>query len=128
MRHLEAFLVFVCLAVLQSFAMGEVPAYPSEVRAVAIEAWGLFNTGKFEEAEVVYRKLVAQLPGNIRALDDHGVVLFRLGKLEEAKKQLLEAVALAPDDGYGLRVLGILYLHSGEIRGSDGGAEAGACE
>lgn len=48
------------------------------------EAWKLFEAGRFQEAEPVYRKLIALNPGDPIATHQLGLTLMQLGQCKEA--------------------------------------------
>jgi len=48
------------------------------------EAWNLFSTGQFAEAEPLYRKMLALNPKDPTATHSLGLILMQLGKCQEA--------------------------------------------
>ena len=55
-----------------------------EWAALRSEAWKLFEAGRFQEAEPVYRKLLALNPGDPIATHQLGLTLMQLGRCEDA--------------------------------------------
>src|SRR5947207_382205 len=68
-----------------------------------------FKTNAFPEAEVIYRRLVAD-NGSVFILHSNlGLILFKQGKLDEAEHYLLRAVELRPNYAKSHLYLGLLY-------------------
>jgi tetratricopeptide (TPR) repeat protein len=55
-----------------------------EWAAIRSDAWKLFEEGRFEEAEPMYRRLLALNPNDPLATHQLGLTLMRLGRCEEA--------------------------------------------
>jgi tetratricopeptide (TPR) repeat protein len=55
-----------------------------EWAAIRSEAWKLFEAGRFQEAEPVYRKLLALNPSDPIATHQLGLTLMQLGRCEDA--------------------------------------------
>src|SRR5690349_12863475 len=68
-----------------------------------------FKTNAFPEAEVIYRRLIAENP-NVSILHSNlGLILFKQGKQDEAEHYLLCAVELRPNYAKSHLYLGLLY-------------------
>ncbi len=85
------------------------PKLSPDLMPMAREAMEDFDQGKYEDAEQIYRKLLAREPNNPYLLSNQGVVLFRESKLESAAAMLKKAVAAAPEDAFTLQSLGVVY-------------------
>jgi tetratricopeptide (TPR) repeat protein/uncharacterized protein (AIM24 family) len=68
-----------------------------------------FKTNAFPEAEVIYRRLVAENPSVFILHSNLGLILFKQGKLDEAEHYLLRAVELRPNYAKSHLYLGLLY-------------------
>jgi uncharacterized protein (AIM24 family) len=68
-----------------------------------------FKTNAFPEAEVIYRRLIAENPNVFILHSNLGLILFKEGKLEEAEQFLLRAVDLRPNYAKSHLYLGLLY-------------------
>ncbi|PWC73065.1 hypothetical protein TSH100_31505 [Azospirillum sp. TSH100] len=60
------------------------------------EAFDRHQTGGFEEAESLYRRILAGEPDAVEALHRYGLLVAQLGRLEEADRWLARALALEP--------------------------------
>lgn len=56
------------------------------------------QTGGFDEAEALYRHVLAKDPGCVEALHRNGLLVAQLGRLEEADRLLARALMLKPAD------------------------------
>ncbi|MCP9453399.1 MAG: tetratricopeptide repeat protein [Nitrospira sp.] len=63
---------------------GTTAAQLKEWAALRVEAWKLFAAGRYQEAEPLYRKMVALNPRDSLATRHLGIVLMQLGRCEEA--------------------------------------------
>lgn len=63
------------------------------------EAWKLYATGRFQEAEPVLRQVLALRPTDHRAAYELGVTLMELGQYEEAIQLLQKGIDLGPSSG-----------------------------
>ena len=68
-----------------------------------------FKTNAFPEAEVIYRRLIAENPNVFILHSNLGLILFKQGKLDEAEQFLLRAVDLRPNYAKSHLYLGLLY-------------------
>jgi uncharacterized protein (AIM24 family) len=68
-----------------------------------------FKTNAFPEAEVIYRRLIAENPNVFILHSNLGLILFKQGKQEEAEHYLLRAVELRPNYAKSHLYLGLLY-------------------
>lgn len=68
-----------------------------------------FKTNAFPEAEVIYRRLIAENPNVFILHSNLGLILFKQSKLEEAEQFLLRAVDLRPNYAKSHLYLGLLY-------------------
>lgn len=63
------------------------------------QAWKLYATGRFQEAEPVLRQVLALRPTDHRAAYELGVTLMELGQYEEAIQLLQKGIDLGPASG-----------------------------
>ncbi|MEA2489148.1 MAG: hypothetical protein QOH21_940 [Acidobacteriota bacterium] len=68
-----------------------------------------FKTNAFPEAEVIYRRLVAENPNVFILHSNLGLILFKQAKLEESEQFLLRSVELRPNYAKSHLYLGLLY-------------------
>lgn len=68
-----------------------------------------FKTNAFPEAEVIYRRLIAENPNVFILHSNLGLILFKQGKQDEAEHYLLRAVELRPNYAKSHLYLGLLY-------------------
>ena len=68
-----------------------------------------FKTNAFPEAEVIYRRLIAENPNVFILHSNLGLILFKEGKQDEAEHYLLRAVELRPNYAKSHLYLGLLY-------------------
>lgn len=78
---------------------------PAEIEALLTEAMALQASGRFGEAEGVYRELLGRVPGLFEATANLGTVLVQLGRAGEAVG-LLRAAAAMPEGA------GVWELHN----------------
>ena len=68
-----------------------------------------FKTNAFPEAEVIYRRLIAENPNVFILHSNLGLILFKQGKHEEAEQFLKRSVELRPNYAKSHLYLGLLY-------------------
>ena len=68
-----------------------------------------FKTNAFPEAEVIYRRLIAENPNVFILHSNLGLILFKQGKNEEAEQFLRRAIDLRPNYAKSHLYLGLLY-------------------
>jgi len=68
-----------------------------------------FKTNAFPEAEVIYRRLIAENQNVFILHSNLGLILFKQGKAEEAEQFLRRAVELRPNYAKSHLYLGLLY-------------------
>src|SRR5687768_16842802 len=68
-----------------------------------------FKTNAFPEAEVIYRRLIAENPNVFILHSNLGLILFKQSKQDEAEHYLLRAVELRPNYAKSHLYLGLLY-------------------
>ncbi|HEV7767720.1 MAG TPA: tetratricopeptide repeat protein [Thermoanaerobaculia bacterium] len=68
-----------------------------------------FKTNAFPEAEVIYRRLIAENPNVFILHSNLGLILFKQSKQEEAEHYLLRSVELRPNYAKSHLYLGLLY-------------------
>ena len=68
-----------------------------------------FKTNAFPEAEVIYRRLVAENANVFILHSNLGLILFKQGKLDEAERFLRRSVELRPNYAKSHLYLGLLY-------------------
>lgn len=68
-----------------------------------------FKTNAFPEAEVIYRRLIAENPNVFILHSNLGLILFKQTKLDEAEHFLLRAIDLRPNYAKSHLYLGLLY-------------------
>jgi uncharacterized protein (AIM24 family) len=68
-----------------------------------------FKTNAFPEAEVIYRRLIAENPNVFILHSNLGLIFFKQGKQEESEHYLLRAVELRPNYAKSHLYLGLLY-------------------
>jgi uncharacterized protein (AIM24 family) len=68
-----------------------------------------FKTNAFPEAEVIYRRLIAENPNVFILHSNLGLILFKQGKQDEAEQFLGRAVELRPNYAKSHLYLGLLY-------------------
>ncbi|WP_042694030.1 tetratricopeptide repeat protein [Azospirillum sp. B506] len=66
-------------------------------RTLLAEAFDHHQTGGFEEADRLYRRILADEPAQALALHRYALLVAQLGRLEEADGLLRRALALEPD-------------------------------
>lgn len=68
-----------------------------------------FKTNAFPEAEVIYRRLIAENPNVFILHSNLGLILFKQGKNEDAEQFLRRAIDLRPNYAKSHLYLGLLY-------------------
>jgi len=74
------------------------PAQRKEWAMIRADAWRLFVAGRYEEAEPIYRKLLALNPNDPTAVHQLGLTLMELGRCEEALTIFGKMSSLNPSD------------------------------
>lgn len=69
------------------------------------------QAGHLQEAEAIYRAVLAQEGGNFAALHLLGVVEYQRGNLQEAERLISQALRINPDSAEALSNLGIVLHH-----------------
>ncbi|WP_372399253.1 tetratricopeptide repeat protein [Azospirillum sp. HJ39] len=69
---------------------------PLESGTLLAAAFERHQTGGFDEAEALYRRVLAADPNGTTALHRYGLLVAQLGRLEEADGLLARALAMAP--------------------------------
>lgn len=77
------------------------------------QAVGLHQSGRLDDAETLYRRILQQDSRNADALHLLGVLNLQRGALETARTLISDAIAIAPDHPFYLSNLGIVFLESG---------------
>ncbi len=90
------------------------PRVPEEMRPIAQEANNLFAQKKYDEAALLYQRIIDRYPDSLYAWSNLGVVRFQQQNYVEAQKALLQAVRLSPSDGFSYSILGIVYYQLGK--------------
>lgn len=70
----------------------------TDLRALLAEAFDRHQTGEFEEAEGLYRRILSIEPAEVEALHRAGLLVAQLGRLEEADVLLRRALAQDPTE------------------------------
>ena len=89
------------------------PPVGNELQPLAREANEDFARARYNEAETVYKKMLAREPMNPYLLTNQGVVLFRQGKLKSAEVVLKKSVGVKSNDAFTQATLGIVYYRMG---------------
>ena len=74
------------------------PAQRKEWAMIRADAWRLFVAGRYEEAEPIYRRLLALNPNDPTAVHRLGLTLMELGRCEEALTVFGNMSSLNPSD------------------------------
>jgi Flp pilus assembly protein TadD len=93
----------------QATAKSALALEPGNYLASLRFAFATFNLGRFAEAEILYRRLLARYPSDADVRAGLAFCLAKQGKRIEAKRELLQALASAPRSpliANGLRSLG----------------------
>jgi tetratricopeptide (TPR) repeat protein len=89
----------------------EVPSQDqAEARRLAGKAAKRAQSGEFQKAHDIYRRVIELDPTMAEARRELAMVLFELGKMAAAKDELIDALRLRPDDAWSYVVLGNIYL------------------
>lgn len=67
-----------------AFAGEQIAAQRKEWAAIRADAWNLFSAGRYQEAEPVYRRVLALNPSDAAAAHQLGITLMQLGRCEDA--------------------------------------------
>ena len=68
----------------RSFAAPGTPEERVEWASIRATAWDLFSTGRFEEAEPFYRRILALNHEDANAAHQYGLILMKVGRCKEA--------------------------------------------
>ncbi len=68
----------------RSFAAEGTPAQRREWAAIRADAWNLFSTDRFAEAEPLYRRILELNPKDATAAHQYGLILMQLDRCKEA--------------------------------------------
>jgi tetratricopeptide (TPR) repeat protein len=68
----------------RDFAAPGTPDERKEWALIRAEAWNLFSTGRFEEAEPIYRRILALNHDDANAAHQYGLILMKVGRCKEA--------------------------------------------
>jgi predicted O-linked N-acetylglucosamine transferase (SPINDLY family) len=79
------------------------------------QAWTLHQQGRLDEAEPLYREVLAQAPGNPDALHFLGVLEFQRGNKEAALALLERAIQAAPENAAAIYNRGNFLRESGRL-------------
>ena len=71
--------------------------------------------GRFEEAEVSYKRAISLNPNSEQAHNNLGITLQELGRFQEAKESYKEAIKLKPDNYKAHSNLGIVLQELGNL-------------
>ena len=77
---------------------GITPAQLKEWAFIRADAWRLFVAGRYQEAEPIYRKLLALNPKDPNATHQFGLTLMQVGKCKEALSMFGKVSDLDPTD------------------------------
>lgn len=88
---------------------------PEQAFKLALE---LHQQQRLEEAEIIYRQLLALQPKHPDALHYFGVLLHQNGQSEQAINYIRQALALAPDYVDALNNLGNVLKETGDMQGA----------
>lgn len=80
------------------FTPGSTAAERKEWASIRADAWNLFDAGRFQEAEPLYRKILALNPSDSAATHELGLTLIGLDRCEEAIKVLDGMHTMNPSD------------------------------
>ena len=90
-------------------------APPSAASAQLNQAVALHQAGRLDEAEALYRQVVAQAPGQFDATHLLGVIALQRGDLAAAETLIVQALAIKPKDAPALNNLGTVLLRAGRV-------------
>lgn len=102
-----------------SVAAETTPQEQPPLQALMDEALDLHRANRLEEAEHVYRDILAQSPGFAPAWINLGVLMRRRGQLEPAVLYLRRGLALRPDDGPSWSNLGNALRALGRLKDAE---------
>lgn len=95
----------------------------SDIQALVESATRAANQGRWDEAELSWRKVLASDPGHPQALYSLGVHAFKRGQLADALQAFQAAHAVAPQDPVVLLSVSVVHREQG-----DGAAELAAID
>ena len=82
------------------------------------EALIFCQKGKFNEARVIYKKLIKIIPANDQMLSNYGTLELQIGNTEYATELLDRSLIINPNQPNTLNNLGNLYLENGDFQKS----------
>ncbi|WP_084684832.1 tetratricopeptide repeat protein [Methylohalobius crimeensis] len=97
------------------------PAVTQDPEAILKQAGQLLDHGQLEEAQILYRQVLAQCPDHPVAFHFIGVVASRQGDHRAAVEWIAKALSVQPDYPDARNNLGIVFLNQGCLE------EAGEC-
>lgn len=89
-------------------------AFPAHAQTVFLEAQFTVLKGHYKAASEMFGQLLRVAPDNIRLLTLAGANELQLGALVQAEAYLGKAVKLAPEQMHARRMLGQVYLRTGQ--------------
>ena len=90
------------------------PAQPMDMAALSKQGRAALAAGQHDEAERLYRAMVAQMPNTGGLRLNLGLALFNAGKLRDAKGELQTALRLEPGLASAAMMLGLCHAKLGE--------------
>jgi aspartate beta-hydroxylase len=90
----------------------------------SVDAQGLLQRGRLDEAERAARQALQQHPRDVESLDVLGLVALRRGQLSNAEQLLGSAIAIDPDHALSRHYLGRVYDAAGNVEGAIAAHEA----
>ena len=98
-------------------AVGPKAAYAEEsVEAMVKEGRKLGMSGKYDEAEKIYLRVIKKDPDNSTAHNELGIVYFKQNRFEEAIKEYKTAIKIEPKKFFAYSSLGTLYRNIGNYK------------
>ena len=73
-------------------------AQRKEWAIIRADAWNLFESGRYHEAEPIYRRILELKPSDYRAIHELGSTLMELGRYEEAIAMLQRGIDTSTSD------------------------------
>jgi Tfp pilus assembly protein PilF len=90
----------------------ETQVYPSSYEAL-LAAAKFHTAGQWQQAESIYRQVLAREPNNVTALHNMGELAFRLRRYDIGLELLTRAVALDPNDANHVNSLAVVTMSVG---------------
>jgi len=91
---------------------------PRDLKVLNLLGLSYFKQEKYEKAEEVYRKLVAENPGAHTLHYNLGLIYLKLGRLNEAEQSLLRAQQISGNNPKISFYLGTIYERMGRLQDS----------